>query len=470
MEPASDLSESLAAAPSDEGGPPPDIEGGGGLAVEGLAEPAAQPPRPGLLATALEKAGVTAAVEKCSGAVGKAAADAGAALSARWEQDKNFRLGCTAAAAVAFVLFCIFHLLANWRRLAAVLGMAAIIGGCYLGSTERGAVSWPRTFSALGLQLLMGVLITYTALYSFFLWLGELVQAALVYANEGGDFVFASYDEYGKQTPLAGLHPTAINITVTEGSGADKVSRIATVLSEVGSRPMGSNFAIAVLPSIIFFSALVEVMNHLGILPWLMKVFAWVFCAFTRCTVPEGVSAAANVFVGMTNAPLLIKPFMSVATPSHLVAIMGAGFGTAGASMLPVYISMGAPPVHLLAAAWMGAPASLTCAKLLMPDSKDGGGVASDYTIDKVRPQRCQNVVEAMSRGVNDGTAISIGVAANLIAILGLVAFVNGMIGWASVGLGLGKWTLDRIFGYVFTPLAILMGASHPPPRAQQRR
>ena len=75
-----------------------------------------------------------------------------------------------------------------------------------------------------------------------------------------------------------------------------------------------------------------------------------------------------------------------------------------------------------------------------------------------------------MSRGGNDGTAISIGVAANLIAILGLVAFVNGMIGWASMGLGLGKWTLDRIFGYVFTPLAILMGASRPPSRAQQRR
>ena len=90
----------------------------------------------------------------------------------------------------------------------------------------------------------------------------------------------------------------------------------------------------------------------------------------------------------MTNAPLLIKPFMQIASPSNMVAIMGAGFGTAGAAMLPVYISMGAPPVHLLAAAWMGAPASLTCAKLLMPDAK--GSAGSDMTIDDVRPEKCQ--------------------------------------------------------------------------------
>ena len=92
-------------------------------------------------------------------------------------------------------------------------------------------------------------------------------------------------------------------------------------------------------------------MNHIDVLPFFMKVFANIFCFFTGCNVPEGVSAAANVFVGMTNAPLLIKPFMQIANPSNMVAIMGAGFGTAGAAMLPVYISMGAPPVHLLAAA-----------------------------------------------------------------------------------------------------------------------
>ena len=190
-----------------------------------------------------------------------------------------------------------------------------------------------------------------------------------------------------------------------------------------------------------------------------MRLFTSIFCFFTRCTPPEGVSAAANVFVGMTNAPLLIKPFMAVATDSHLVAIMGAGFGTAGAAMLPVYISMGAPPVHLLAAAWMGAPAALTCAKLLQPDIPEPAGAAKTvYTIENIRPVRCASILEAMSRGVNDGTAISIGVAATLIAIIGLVAAIDGMLGGFLAAVGLPVVGLDRLFGYAFTPLAILMG------------
>lgn len=363
--------------------PPPQATGQNGQRVE----------QPGLVATVLEKSGVTGALDAATGAVGKAVGGAKAALAAKWEADKNFRVGCMAVAGVLLVLVFIFHLLANLKRLVAMLGMAVIIGGCYAASVERDAVSWPRTVSSLMLQLIMGVLIAYTSVYYIFLWLGDQVKIALSYANEGGDFVFASYDQYGKQAALAGIDITYANISSTEGVGRDKVSTVVGVVADVASRPMGGNFAIGVLPSIIFFSAFVEVMNHVGVLPLLMRVFAALFCFFTGCTIPEGVSAAANVFVGMTNAPLLIKPFMQVATPSHLVSIMGAGFGTAGAAMLPVYISMGAPPVHLLAAAWMGAPASLTCAKLLQPDSKLPGasGDSSEFTIESVRPEKCQN-------------------------------------------------------------------------------
>ncbi len=347
----------------------------------------------GLVVAVLERSGVTSALNSASTAVGNAVGGAKAALAAKWEADKNFRVSCMAVGAVLLVLVFIFHLLANLKRLVAMLGMVAILGGCYAASVERDAVSWPRTVSSLMLQLIMGVLIAYTSVYYLFLWLGEQVKVALSYANEGGDFVFASYDQYGKQAALAGLDIAYANISSTEGVGQEKVATVVGVVADVVSRPMGGNFAIGVLPSIIFFSAFVEVMNHIGVLPWLMRVFAALFCFFTGCTIPEGVSAAANVFVGMTNAPLLIKPFMQVATPSHLVSIMGAGFGTAGAAMLPVYISMGAPPVHLLAAAWMGAPASLTCAKLLHPDSKLPGasGSGSEFTIESVRPEKCQN-------------------------------------------------------------------------------
>ena len=222
---------------------------------------------------------------------------------------------------------------------------------------------------------------------------------------------------------------------------------------------MNGNFAIGVLPSIIFFSALVEVANHLGLLPLVMRLFASVFGGFCRCTPPEAVSAAANVFVGMTNAPLLIKPFVKVATASHLVAIMAAGFGTAGAAMLPVYISFGAPAVHLLAAAWMGAPAALTCAKILEPDEKGVVIDMAEYSIEKVRPTRMKNLLAAMSRGVEDGTNISIGVASTLIAIIGLMAMCNGLVGSVTLAIGFeSALTLDRLFGYAFTPLAILLG------------
>ena len=386
------VSDSLYAGAKDadvESGAPPSGEASG----QPSSSPTANAQRPGLVDMALEKLGVTSALASISAAVGKAVGNCKGALATRWEGDKNFRNACMATGAVCFVLVFIFHLLAEPKRLIALIGMAAIIGGCYAASVEREAVSWPRAVCSLMLQLIMGLLIAYTSVYYLFLWLGDQVKTALSYANEGGDFVFASYDQYGKQAALAGLEVTYANISSTEGVGRDKVSTVVEVVADVASRPMGGNFAIGVLPSIIFFSAFVEVANHIGVLPWLMRVFAALFCFFTGCTIPEGVSAAANVFVGMTNAPLLIKPFMQVATPSHLVSIMGAGFGTAGAAMLPVYISMGAPPVHLLAAAWMGAPASLTCAKLLQPDSKLPGasGVGSEFTIENVRPEKCQN-------------------------------------------------------------------------------
>jgi CNT family concentrative nucleoside transporter len=444
-----------AAAPGDVEAAAAGLQPGGEPAGPPEPSPSQQQQQqgPGLVATALEKSGVANGLALMS----KAGGDAKGAVAARWEADKSFRSACGGVAGVCFLLVFVFHLLPNLKRLVALLGMAAIVGGCYAASSERAAVSWPRILSSLGLQLIMGVLIAYTSVYYIFLWLGEQVTISLSYANEGGQFVF------GSAVPVGALEPSYVNITSTEGTvgGGDKVSTIVSVVTDVGAIPMAGNFAMGVLPSIIFFSAFVEVANHVGVLPLLMKIFATLFCAFTGCTIPEGVSAAANVFVGMTNAPLLIKPFMQVATPSHLVSIMGAGFGTAGAAMLPVYISMGAPPVHLLAAAWMGAPASLTCAKLLMPDSRAPGaaGVGSDFTIDSVRPEKCQNMLEAIARGVNDGTAISIGVAANLIAIIGLVAFANGVVGWITVGIGLGPgFTLDRIFGYIFTPLAMLMG------------
>ena len=141
---------------------------------------------------------------------------------------------------------------------------------------------------------------------------------------------------------VAHVFQTSVNIS--EGFPSKSFNTSAVVV-DMDVRAMGGNFAIGVLPSIIFFSALVEVANHLGLLPMLMRFFASIFCFFCRCTPPEAVSAAANVFVGMTNAPLLIKPFVKVATHSQLMAIMAAGFGTAGASMLPVYISFGAPAV-----------------------------------------------------------------------------------------------------------------------------
>ena len=160
-----------------------------------------------------------------------------------------------------------FHLLANLQRLVALGGMGTLIGMCYMGSSDKSAVSWPRAFSSLGLQLIMGILIAYTSVYYIFLWLGEQVKIALSFADQGGDFVFASYDQYGKQTALAGFadgsaHATMVNISHTEVIDGRRVDSIVTVVSDVSFRSMGGNFAIGVLPSIIFFSAFVEVSKN----------------------------------------------------------------------------------------------------------------------------------------------------------------------------------------------------------------
>ena len=437
-----------------------------------LSAPDRQPASPGLCAGCMQSLGVAAALDRARQELTKVTNALGVQLGALWAK-RAVRIGSAAVAAVGSLVLFFVHFLGDTRRIIALFGMVTILSCCATTFDKtsmkprlRDGVMLSRAASSLSLQLIFGVLIAYTPMYSVFFFLGQQVNVMLGFCQVGSDFVFASASVHGNQPTLSALNLTAVNITTPVYDDHGHLIPAESVTQHVLSgdsflegtmiENLRPNFALMVLPSIIFFSALVELANHWGLLGICMRAFATVFCTFTRCTPPEAVSAAANVFVGMTNAPLLIKPFLEVATPSHLCAIMAAGYGTAGASMLPVYISMGAPPVHLLAAAWMGAPASLTCSKLLCPDSPPRPDL--DVSIDAVRPPKCASALEAIARGTNDGLQISLGVASVLISFIGLMAMADGILGWCCALFGLQVVTLDTVVGVLLTPVALLLG------------
>jgi CNT family concentrative nucleoside transporter len=228
----------------------------------------------------------------------------------------------------------------------------------------------------------------------------------------------------------------------------------------------GSLFAFFVLPTIIFFSALTAILYHVGIMQWVVQGLAWIMSKSMKTSGAETLSAAANIFVGQTEAPLMVKPFLAAATNSEMMCIMVAGFANIASGVLGLYTIWLAPFIasaggHLAAACFVSAPASLLISKLLVPETETpttAGGV--DFRIDRIDA----NLLDAATRGTTEGLALAINVAAMLISFTALVFLLNGLIGWAAPKLGLPTsaqpWTLQRLLGYPLAPIAWLTGIS----------
>jgi CNT family concentrative nucleoside transporter len=295
------------------------------------------------------------------------------------------------------------------------------------------------------LQFAFGAIVVWNR--TFLIAINDAVDALLGFTAEGAKIVFGNliYNNVPVGTAAGPMAPFLAN-----GSFANT----------------GAYFVCFVLPTIIFFSCLTAVAYHIGIMQYIVQGFAWIMSKSMGTSGAETLSSAANIFVGQTEAPLMVKPFVALATNSELMAIMVGGFANIASGVLGLYTIWLRPFIpdaagHLAAACFITAPGSLLVAKLLMPETKiaqTSAGVS--FKIERIDA----NLVDAAARGTSDGLGLCINVAAMLISFTALVFLANAILGWSCTHLGIGSVdhpvTLQLIFGYLFRPLAWLTGVS----------
>ncbi len=216
-------------------------------------------------------------------------------------------------------------------------------------------------------------------------------------------------------------------------------------------------FALKILPTIIFFSSLMSVLYFLGIMQVTVLGFGRLMQKTLGTTGPESLAAAANIFLGQTESPLVVRPYVRTMTRSELMAVMVPGFGSTAGGVLAAYIGMGIDAAHLVSASVLSAPAGLLIAKVIYPETEQtiaAEGVT--VTADDLG----SNIIEAASIGATEGMKLAINVAAMLIAFLALIAMCDALFGWVGAQFGYA-WSLSTALGYVFAPLALLMGVEN---------
>ena len=319
------------------------------------------------------------------------------------------------------------------RLLRGLLGLSFLLTVVWACSAHRRSIRWPLVAKGLGLQILFALLVLKTGLgRGFFTAVNDIFVALIGYTNAGSRFLFGSLVDAA--TPV-------------EGGGGGLVS-------------IGANFAFAVLPTIIFFSSLMALAYHLGVMQRVVRGVAWAMQRTLGTSGAETTSAAGNIFVGQTEAPLLIRPFVDRMTMSELNTVMTGGFATVAGGALAAYVAMlvGVFPDiagHLLAASIMAAPAGIVVSKILMPET---GEPATGGTLDIDLPKTHANLIDAAAGGAGDGLKLALNVGAMLLAFLALIALGNGFLGWLTGLFGVEGITLERIFGWAFAPVAWLIG------------
>ena len=353
-------------------------------------------------------------------------------------------------------------------RLQSVLGVFLLLGFAWAMSTNRKKVPWRVIGWGLGIQFTFAVLVLRTTPGRWvFTQLNTGVRKLLTFTEEGSRFIFGSL--VGNELQLVAKDPS---IPFDAGTPVvlDGYAEMNLVVSN------GSFFAFNVLPTIIFFSALMGILYHLGVMQMLVRGMAWIMFKTMRTSGAESLSAAANVFVGQTEAPLVVRPFINKMTMSELHAIMTGGFATVAGGVMAAYVILLEsifPDIagHLIAASVMSAPAALMIAKIMWPESEapeTQAGASLDLAAGDDDPI---NVIDAAARGANQGMKLAINVAAMLLAFIALVALANGILGGVgsalasagnhvgiSVFSGLENLTLQGVVGYIFWPLAWAMG------------
>ena len=304
------------------------------------------------------------------------------------------------------------------ERVISLLGLVVMIGLAWAMSEHKKQVNLRVVCGGLLLQLVLAVFILKTSIgAAIFQSIGDFFTATLGFVDAGTSLVFG--EEY--------VHHF---------------------------------FAFKVLPTIIFFSSLMSILYYLGMIQKVVEAFAYVMQRTLGTSGSETLAAAANIFVGQTEAPLMVRPYISSMTKSELMALMVGGFATIAGGVLAAYAGMGIDAGHLVAASVISAPAALLISKLMIPETEQSVTLGH---VELAVEEKHANMIDAATKGALDGMKLTLNVVAMLIAFLGLVALVDaalGLIGeWTGALFGYNwHWSLAALFGYVFAPFAYLLG------------
>lgn len=320
-------------------------------------------------------------------------------------------------------------------RFVSLSGLAVLVLLAWFMSENRRLFPWRVVLWGLALQLAFGIVVlSPTAQQFFFTAVDAGVNRLLSFSEQGADFAFQSVEPH--------------QILGPDGT--------ATLYAGHISPPM-KTFAFWILPSILFFSSIMAVTYHIGLMQRVVQGMAWVMQRTMKTSGAETLSTAANVFLGQTEAPLLVKPFVDRMTRSELFCIMLGGFANTAGGVLAAYVGFlhDIPGIagHLVTSSILSAPATLVVAKVMVPETETPA-TASTLGLHDERPDR--NVMAAAARGASEGMALAINVAAMLIAFVALVACVDFLLGL--VPLDGAPLSLARVLGWGFTPLAFVMG------------
>ena len=309
-----------------------------------------------------------------------------------------------------------------------LVGMLVILAIAFALSKNRRAIRWRTVGWAFALQLTFAFLVLYwetgkQALESF----SNGVSGAIGYADQGSSFLFGW---------LAG----------NQSAVGEKLG-----IPGIG----GFIFAFKVLPIIIFICAFFSILYHFGIIQIVVKGMAWVMQKTMRVSGAEALCVAANVFIGQTEAPILIAPYIPTMTTSELLTMMTGGMAHVSGAVMLAYVTMGAPLKYLITASVMAAPGTFLIAKILWPETE------TPVTMGTVRmkvEKTSTNFIDAAAAGASQGMTLVLNISAMLIAFVALIAMLNGFLGWVGHFWGQPDFSLQRVFGWVLGPLAYILG------------
>ncbi len=297
-----------------------------------------------------------------------------------------------------------------------LLGIAVLLGIAFALSSAKRSISLRTVGGAFAMQALIGA--------------------------------FVLYSEPGKEVLLAATGFVA-NIIAYSQDG------INFLFGPIGDKSIAFIFAFNVLPVIVFFSSLIAVLYHLKVMGLIIKVIGGFLQKVLKTSRPESMSAAANIFVGQTEAPLVVRPFIPHMTRSELFAVMVGGLASIAGSVMAGYAGMGVDLKYLLAASFMAAPGGMLMAKIILPETEKTKDGLSEIDSEDTG---YANVFDAAASGAASGMTLALNVGAMLLAFIALIAMFNGLVGWTGGLLGYENVTFEGIMGYILQPLAWAIG------------